>query len=131
MKKYTITKILSVDVIDRKIVEEARIQYLAVLISFLAETFYPDELDAALSKRKSYLQEELIVDLCEILKEKGSEFWALYDSLKEVAGDNETVVGIVPKSNLKKEDLAAWIALEMKGLFSPLRIPQDTPGFDF
>lgn len=131
MKKYTITKILSVDVIDREIVEEARIQYIAVLISFLAETYYPDKLDDALSKRKSHLQEELILELCEILREKGSRFWALHDSLKKAAGDNETVVGLEPKSNLKKEDLAAWITLEMNELFMPLRIPQDTPGFDF
>lgn len=120
-----------VDVIDRETVENTRIQYLAVLISFLAEAYYPDELGDALSRRKSYLQEELILELCEILKEKDEKFWELCDSLKEVAGDNDCVVGIVPKNVLAKEDLAAWIVTEMYELFIPLHIPQDTPGFDF
>lgn len=120
-----------VDVIDRETVEKARIQYLAVLISFLAEAYYPDKLDDALSRRKSYLQEELILELCEILTEKGEKFWKLCDSLKEAAGNNDCAIGIVPKSVLTKEDLAAWISTEMYELFIPLSIPQDIPGFDF
>ncbi len=131
MKNYTITKVMSVDVIDRKIVDDTRIQYLAVLISFLAEAYYPDELGDALNKRKSHLQEELILDLCEILKNKGDKFWELYDALKTVAGKNECIVGIEPKTVLSKEDLAAWISAEMQELFTPLHIPQDTPGFYF
>lgn len=122
---------MSVDVIEREKVEDARIQYLATLISFLAEAFFPDELDDALNSTKSYLQEELILNLCEILKEKDDRFYEIYDSIKAVADGNECIVGIEPKSVLKKEDLAAWITTEMDELFIPLHIPQDTPGFDF
>lgn len=131
MRKYTITKVLSVDVIERDKVEDARIQYLATLISFLAEAFFPDKLDDALNNTKSHLQEELILNLCEILKEKDDRFYEIYNSLKAVADGNECIVGIMPISILKKEELAAWIASEMDELFIPLHIPQDTPGFDF
>lgn len=71
------------------------------------------------------------MNLCEILKEKDDRFYEIYDSLKAVADGNECIVGIKPKSVLKKEDLAAWIATEMDGLFAPLHISQDTPDFDF
>lgn len=117
--------------IEREKVEDARIQYLATLISFLAEAFFPNKLDDALNNTKSHLQEEIILNLCKILKEKDDRFYELYNSLKVVANGNECIVGIKPISVLKKEDLAAWIATEMDELFVPLHILQDTPGFNF
>lgn len=88
-------------------------------------------MDDALNNTKSHLQEEIILKLCEILKEKDDRFYEIYESLKAVADGNECIVGIEPKSILKKEDIAAWIATEMDELFVPLHIPQDTPGFYF
>jgi len=131
MKNYTITKVVTVDAVNRKEVEGVRIQCTATLLLFWAKTFFPDELDDAISNTKSCLQEELILDLCKILEERGTKFYEIYDALKRVAGSNECVVGIEPKRILKKEDIASLLVSEMNELFVPLHIPQTTPGFDF
>ena len=135
MRKYTITKVLSVDVIDRKEAENARLYYIASLISLLAKTFFPEDFYDALDRVKSHLQEEIIMELCKILKTRkdilNDEFYELYDSIARVANGTECPEEIVPVSALTKEELAARILAEMNGLSYPLCIPEDTPGFDF
>lgn len=123
------------DTVDRKEAESARLYYIAALISLLAKTFFTEDFEDALDKVKSHLQEEIILELCKILKTRkdilNDEFYELYDSLKKVAGDTKCPEEIVSVSALTKEELAARIIAEMNGLSEPLCIPEDTPGFDF
>lgn len=123
------------DVIDRKEAENARLYYIASLISLLAKTFFPEDFDDALDRVKSHLQEELIMELRKILKTRkdilNDEFYELYDSIVRVANGAECPEEFVPVSALTKEELAARIIAKMNGLSYPLCIPEDTPGFDF
>lgn len=101
----------------------------------LAKTFFPEDFYDALDRVKSHLQEEIILELCKILKTKkdilNDEFYELYDSIVKVANGTEYPEEIVPVSALTKEELAARILAEMNGLSYPLCIPDDTPDFDF
>lgn len=101
----------------------------------LAKTFFTEDYDDALDRVKSHLQEELIIELCKILKTRkeilNDEFYELYDSIVNVANGTECPEEFVPVSALTKEELAARILAEMNGLSYPLCIPEDTPEFDF
>lgn len=136
-RQYTVTKVLSVDAINRKEAEKARLYYIASLIVLLAQIFFPEDYLEALDRAKSHLREEILMEICRILETRkdimDDEFYDLYDSIARVAYGWEWPEEFepVPYSVLERKHLAAIILSGMNSLSTPLDIPKDTPGFDF
>lgn len=116
---------------ERENLEGLRILYTASEILFYLWVFKTETHDELVKKSDSWTKEEVLQNICDVLLERGNDYFELCDFLGRETGGEYCVLGFCCQPNfLSKKQFAAQILAHVERLNIPIDI-KTAPPSDF